>query len=46
MMKVNFNSMEWIASDITIGSGSQFRIHVIVSSPTAYIDNFFFAGEA
>jgi hypothetical protein len=46
MIKVNFNSMAWSAKDITIGSGSAFHIHMIASSPTASIDDFYFAGEA
>ena len=46
MMLVNFVSGGWIATDITIGSGSEFHIHMIASSPSANIDNFYFAGEA
>ena len=46
MMLVNFVSGGWIATDITIGSGSVFHIHMIASSRTANIDNFYFAGEA
>ena len=45
-MKVNFVSMGWIATDITIGSGPAFHIHMIASSPTASFDDFYFAGEA
>jgi hypothetical protein len=35
----------WIATDITIGSGSAFQIHMIASSPTANYNDFYFAGE-
>ena len=46
MMRVNTGALKWIATDITIGSGSEFHIHMIASSPSANIDNFYFAGEA
>ncbi len=45
MMRINTNSKDWIATDITIGSGSAFHIHTIASSPTANHDDFYFAGE-
>ena len=45
MMKVNANTRTWIATDITIGSGSVFHIHTIASSPTASYNDFYFAGE-
>ena len=37
--------MDWIPTDITIGSGFVFHIHVIASSPTASYNDFYFAGE-
>jgi hypothetical protein len=45
MMRVNTDLLIWIATDITIGSGSVFHIHMIASSPTANHDDFYFAGE-
>ena len=45
MMKVNTNGLLWIATDITIGSGFVFHIHMIASSPTAIAKDFYFAGE-
>ena len=45
MIKVNTNGLKWIATDITIGSGSAFHIHTIASSPIASYDDFYFAGE-
>ena len=45
MIKVNTNGLIWIATDITIGSGSVFHIHMITSSPTANYNDFYFAGE-
>ncbi len=45
MMRVNTNSSKWIATDITIGSGSFFHIHTIASSPTTNYNDFYFAGE-
>ena len=45
MMKVNTYGLFWIATDITIGSGSVFHIHTIASSPTANYNDFYFAGE-
>ena len=45
MMRHNTNSRDWIATDITIGSGSVFHIHMIASSPTASFDDFYFAGQ-
>ena len=45
MMKVNANTRTWIATDITIGSGSVFHIHTIASSPTANYNDFYFAGQ-
>ena len=45
MMRINTNSWIWIATDITIGSGSIFKIYMIASSPTASFDDFYFAGE-
>ena len=44
-MRVNTNGLLWIATDITIGSGSVFHIHTIASSPTASFKDFYFAGE-
>ena len=44
MIKVNTDSLRWIATDITIGSGSVFRIHMIAKSPTASFDDLYFAG--
>ena len=46
MMIVNFDSNAWSAKDIKIGSGTSFHIHMIASSPTANVDDFYFAGEA
>ena len=31
MMKVNLDLMKWFATDITIGSGSNFLIHIIIN---------------
>ena len=45
MMRVNTGASKWIATDITIGSGSAFHIHTIASSPTASYYDFYFAGE-
>jgi hypothetical protein len=45
MMRVNTGNLLWIATDITIGSGSAFHIHTIASSATASFDDFYFAGE-
>ena len=45
MMRVNTIALSWIATDITIGSGSVFHIHMIASSPTANYDDFYFVGE-
>ena len=45
-MRVNINTLKWIATDITIGSGSAFHVHMLASSPTASYDDFYFAGEA
>jgi hypothetical protein len=45
MMRLNTNDLKWIATDITIGSGSVFHIHMIASSTTASYDDFYFAGE-
>ncbi len=45
MMRHNTNSRNWIATDITIGSGSAFHIHTIASSPIAHYKDFYFAGE-
>ena len=44
MMRLNTNDLLWIATDITIGSGSVFHIHMIASSPTANPNDFYFAG--
>ena len=44
MMVVNTGALKWISTDITIGSGSIFHIHTIVSSPTANVNDFYFAG--
>ena len=44
MMRINANSSKWIATDITIGSGSVFHIYMIASSPTAIAEDFYFAG--
>ena len=46
MMRVNTNARTWIATDITISSGSVFHIHIIASPPTVSVDDFYFAGEA
>ena len=45
MMRVNTHLLKWIATDITIGSGSVFHIHMIASSSTANYDDFYFVGE-
>ena len=45
MMRVNIDGFIWIATDINIGSGSVFHIHMIASSMTANFDDFYFAGE-
>ena len=45
MMRVNTDALAWIATDLTIGSGSVFHIHMIASSPTASTEDFYFAGE-
>jgi hypothetical protein len=45
MMAVNTEARLWVATDITIGSGSVFHIHMITSSPTASYNDFYFAGE-
>ena len=45
MMAVNTEAGLWVATDITIGSGSVFHIHMIASSPSASVDDFYFAGE-
>ena len=45
MMKVNTISLIWIATDISIGSGPVFHIHMIASSQTASYNDFYFAGE-
>ena len=45
MIRVNIDLLKWIATDITIGSGSVFHIYTIASSPTANYDDFYFAGE-
>ncbi len=45
MIRLNTNDLKWIATDITIGSGSVFHIHMIASSPTANAKGFYFAGE-
>ncbi len=45
MIKVNTNALAWIATDIKIGSGPVFHIHMIASSPTASYNDFYFAGE-
>jgi hypothetical protein len=45
MMRVNTISFIWIATDISIGSGSVFHIHMIASSQTASYNDFYFAGE-
>ena len=45
MIRVNINLLKWIATDITIGSGSVFHIHMIATIPTASFDDFYFAGE-
>ena len=45
MMKVKTDNLKWISTDITIGSGSAFHIHSIVSYPTAATINFYFAGK-
>ena len=45
MMRVNTHLLKWIATDITIGSGSVFHIHMIASSSTASYDDFYFSGE-
>jgi hypothetical protein len=37
--------LDWIPTDITIGSGFVFHIHVIALSPTASYNDFYFAGE-
>jgi hypothetical protein len=45
MMAVNTESKFWIATDIKIGSGPAFHIYMIASSPTASVNDFYFAGE-
>jgi hypothetical protein len=45
MMRVHTFVLFWIATDITIGSGSVFHIYTIASSPTASYDDFYFAGQ-
>ncbi len=45
MMRLSTNVLKWIATDITIGSGSAFHIHMIASSPTVIANDFYFAGE-
>ena len=45
-MRITVVTLTWIATDITIGSGSAFHIHIVASSPTANYDDFYFAGEA
>ena len=45
MMRVRTDLRTWIATDIKIGSGSVFHIHMIASSPTASTEDFYFAGE-
>jgi hypothetical protein len=45
MMRLNTNGLFWIATDITVGSGSVFHIQMIASSPTANYKDFYFAGE-
>jgi hypothetical protein len=45
MMRVKTDNLKWISTDITIGSGPTFHIHMIASSITASYDDFYFAGE-
>jgi hypothetical protein len=47
MMRLNTNSatLKWIATDITIGSGPVFHIHMIASSQSAHYSDFYFVGE-
>jgi hypothetical protein len=45
MMVVNTLAELWTATDITIGSGPVFHIHMIASSSTASYDDFYFSGE-
>jgi hypothetical protein len=44
-MRVNTLNLKWIATDITIGSGPVFHIHMIVSSSTANYNDLYFSGE-
>jgi hypothetical protein len=44
-MAVNTIALSWVATDIKIGSGPVFHIHMIASSPTASYNDFYFAGE-
>jgi hypothetical protein len=45
MIRFNIELLKWIATDISIGSGSVFHIYTIASSPTATYNDFYFAGE-
>jgi hypothetical protein len=45
MMRVNTNSSKWIATDITIGSGSVFHIQTIAPSSAVSVNDFYFAGQ-